>query len=186
MQKMFRNFLLAAVAGSFSFVMLAHGQDEAPSMGDVARQARQQKQNKDAQGKTAVPKAPKVITNEEIPESPEAADGGSASEGESHSESSYPSASDGAKLSAEQWKSQIRAQKQMVATLQSNIEKVNASIQFAPGNCVAGCVQWNEHQKQKQQEVERARAQLETQKKRLGSMQESARKQGYGSAVYDP
>ena len=67
-----------------------------------------------------------------------------------------------------------------------NIEKVNASIQFAPGNCVAGCVQWNEHQKQKQQEVERARAQLETQKKRLGSMQESARKQGYGSAVYDP
>jgi hypothetical protein len=185
MQKMFRNVLLVAVAGSFSLVMLAHGQDEAPSMGDVARQARQQKQGKDTQGKTTAQKAPKVITNEEIPESPEAADGAAAPQDEL-SKSSSSAGSEGAKLSAEQWKSQIRTQKEMVATLQSNIEKVNASIQFAPGNCVAGCVQWNEHQKLKQQEVERARAQLETQKKRLGSMQESARKQGYGSAVYDP
>ena len=70
--------------------------------------------------------------------------------------------------------------------MQRNIDKVNGSIQFAPGNCVAGCVQWNERQKQKQQEVERARAQQETQKKRLESMQESARKQGYGSSVYNP
>ena len=29
-------------------------------------------------------------------------------------------------------------------------------------------------------------AQLEEQKKRLDEMQESARKQGYGSSVYDP
>jgi len=89
-------------------------------------------------------------------------------------------------MSAEQWKAQIRAQKDVVASTQSNIEKVNDSIQFAPGNCVRGCVQWNERQKQKQQEVERARTQLETQKKRLESMQESARKQGYGSSVYNP
>jgi uncharacterized coiled-coil protein SlyX len=47
-------------------------------------------------------------------------------------------------------------------------------------------VQWNERQKQKQQEVERMRSQLETQKKRLQSMQESARQQGYGGTVYDP
>jgi uncharacterized protein HemX len=71
-------------------------------------------------------------------------------------------------------------------SLQSNIDKLNDSIQFAPGNCVAGCVQWNERQKQKQQEVERLRSQLETQKKRLQSMQESARQQGYGGTVYDP
>ena len=149
-------------------------------MGDVARQARQQKQNKDAPAKTA----PKVITNEEIPEHPDLSDDDASSEGQSHTAPS--TASDGAKLPAEQWKSQIKAQKDLVNSLQSDIQKVNDSIQFAPGNCVAGCVQWNERQKQKQQEVERARAQLESQKKRLSSMQESARKQGYGSSVYDP
>jgi predicted ribosome quality control (RQC) complex YloA/Tae2 family protein len=89
-------------------------------------------------------------------------------------------------MSADEWKAQIQAQKDLVSSLQSGIEKLNESIQFAPGNCVSGCVQWNERQKQKQQEVERARTQLESQKRRLESMQDSARKQGYGSSVYDP
>jgi len=146
-------------------------------MGDVARQARQQKQNNDtAQNKVAAAsKTPRVITNDEIPEHAESA---VTSEGENHAETSAASASDGAKQSPEQ--------KDLVSSLQSGIEKLNDSIQFAPGNCVAGCVQWNERQKQKQQEVERARTQLESQKKRLESMQESARRQGYGSSVYDP
>jgi division protein CdvB (Snf7/Vps24/ESCRT-III family) len=34
--------------------------------------------------------------------------------------------------------------------------------------------------------VDQMRAQLENQKKRLQDMQESARRQGYGNAVYDP
>ena len=89
-------------------------------------------------------------------------------------------------MPAEQWKSQIRAQKEAVSTLQSNIDKLQDSVQYAPANCVSGCVQWNEHQQQKQQEVDRMRAQLETQKQHLQEMQESARQQGYGSSVYDP
>jgi len=185
MQQVFRSLILfSAVAVSLG--LLAKAQDE-PSMGDVARQARQQKQNRDTQGKAApAAKTPKVITNEEIPEHLAAAEGLASSDGESHADPSSLAASDGAKLPAEQWKAQIRAQKDAVNSLQSGIQKLNDSIQFGPGNCVAGCVQWNERQKQKQQEVERARAQLETQKKHLESMQESARKQGYGSAVYDP
>jgi hypothetical protein len=47
-------------------------------------------------------------------------------------------------------------------------------------------VGWNERQREKQQRAERMQAQLEDQKKRLDDMQESARKQGYGSSVYDP
>ena len=184
MPQMCRRFLLySAVASVFAF--LAYGQDS-PSMGDVARQARQQKQSKDAQNKAAsTSKAPKVITNEEIPESPEA-EWASASEDEGHAGTSAPAPSGGAKQSAEQWKSQILAQKNLVNSLKSDIDKLNDSIQFAPGNCVAGCVQWNERQKQKQQEVERMRSQLETQKKHLQSMQESARQQGFGGTVYDP
>ena len=185
MLQTFQRCVLISGAAALS-VLLAYGQDS-PSMGDVARQARQQKQGKDAQSKAApASKTSKVITNDEIPESPEAADGASTSEDEVHGETSAPPMPGGAKQSAEQWKSQILAQKAMVSSLQSNMNKLNDSIQFAPGNCVAGCVQWNERQKQKQQEVDRMRSQLETQKKRLQSMQESARQQGYGGTVYDP
>lgn len=185
MQQTFQRCLLISAAAALS-VLLAYAQDS-PSMGDVARQARQQKQSKDAQSKAApASKSSKVITNDEIPESPEAADGASTSQDGGPAETSAPSTSGGPKQSAEQWKSQILAQKATVSSLQSNIDKLNDSIQFAPGNCVAGCVQWNERQKQKQQEVERLRSQLETQEKRLQSMQESARQQGYGGTVYDP
>jgi hypothetical protein len=185
MRHRFQRCLLLSAAAALS-VLLAYGQDS-QSMGDVARQARQQKQNKDAQSKAApASKTAKVITNDEIPESPDAADGSASSDDNGHAATSGPPAFGGAKQSAEQWKSQILAQKNVVSSLQSNIDKLNDSIQFAPGNCVAGCVHWNERQKQKQQEVERMRSQLETQKKRLQSMQESARQQGYGGTIYDP
>ena len=70
--------------------------------------------------------------------------------------------------------------------MQGQVDDLNESIRFAPANCVANCVAWNEHQKEKQQQVERMQAQLEDMKKHLDEMQESARKQGYGSSVYDP
>jgi hypothetical protein len=47
-------------------------------------------------------------------------------------------------------------------------------------------VQYNEYQLKKQQEAQRMQKQLETEKKSLGNAQESARKAGFGSAVYDP
>jgi len=99
---------------------------------------------------------------------------------------SPPATSDSAKQPAEYWKSQIEEQKSQVAALESQVAGLSESIRFAPGNCVANCVAWNEHQKEKQQQVERIQVQLEDQKKQLEEMQDSARKQGYGSAVYDP
>lgn len=186
MQHLFRKFLSCSALLCLC-VLFGFAQDT-PSMSDVARQARQQKQNKDGQSKAAtVSKTSKVITNDEIPEHVEATDGTATSEGESHRGAAHaPSVLGGAKLSAEEWKARISGQKDLVSSLQSGIDTLSDSIQFAPGNCVAGCVQWNERQKQKQQEVERARTQLDSQKKRLESMQESARKQGYGSSIYDP
>jgi len=131
-----KHILLLSAVISVSAVLA--GSQDSPSMGDVARQARQQKQNKETQGKAApADKSAKVITNDEIPEHPEAGEETSPSPGQS----AASAASDGAKMSAEQWKAQIRAQKDVVASMQSNIEKVNDSIQFAPGNCVRGCVQ---------------------------------------------
>ncbi|MGA9471858.1 MAG: hypothetical protein WBV36_05300 [Terriglobales bacterium] len=175
-----RIFLFFVVAISLGTV-IANSQDE-PSLGDLARQQRQQKQQaKAAPGKDA--KAAKVITNEELPShtaapSPSATAGGEPA--------SPPDSTGGPKVPAEQWKSQILSQKNQIASLQTQIDHLNESIHFAPANCVENCVSWNERQKQKQQQAEGMQAQLEEQKKHLDEMQESARRQGYGSSVYDP
>ena len=171
--------VLFGLAGITVSAFLAFGQDS-PSLGDAARQARQQK-SKESQKDSA--KTPKVITNEEIP-AHAVASASSGSRGQLQNTNYSPSA-DG-KISAEQFKSQIQQQKSLVSSLQSDIDKLNDSIHYAPANCVANCVQWNERQKEKQERVEQMKAQLEDQKKRLEDMQESARKQGYGSSVYDP
>jgi chromosome segregation ATPase len=160
---------------------IAYAQD-APSLGDLARQQRQQKEkSKTASSKDA--SSPKVITNEQISGHASVALIPVAASGE---KTAPPASSDSAKKSAEDWKSQIQDQKSQVAVLESQVAALSESIRFAPGNCVANCVEWNEHQKEKQQQVERMQAQLEDQKKQLEEMQDSARKQGYGSAVYDP
>ena len=95
-------------------------------------------------------------------------------------------ASESGKLPPEQWTAQILAQKSLISRLQSDADRLSESVQFTPGNCVAGCVQWNQHQEEKQRRVERMRRQLEEQKGRLQQMQDAARQQGYGSSVYDP
>ncbi|HME33974.1 MAG TPA: hypothetical protein VKF84_01960 [Candidatus Sulfotelmatobacter sp.] len=193
----------------------AYGQEDSPSLGDVARQSRLQKQQKDAQSKdasapakdaattadqnkvdqakaagavatskNASPKPSHVITNEEIPSHI----GSTLTSAKGSHPASTPdeqsSSNDGD--AAEQWKSQIQAQKGGIASLQSEIASLNDSIQYAGANCVSNCVQWNEEQKRKQDQVETMKAELVEQQKRLEDLQESARKQGFGSSVYDP
>jgi hypothetical protein len=154
---------------------------DSPSLGDLARQQRQQKEHsKPAPGKDA--KAPKVITNEEIPE--HAAPVRVLANSEEHGDS-MPAGS-GAKQPAEHWQSQIQSQKSQIASLQTEIDQINESVRFAPSNCVGRCVEWNQRQREKQEQVERMQGQLQEQKKHLEEMQDAARKQGYGSSVYDP
>jgi len=169
--------IVCLVAGT-----MAKGQDS-PSLGDLARQQRQQKeQSKTAPGKDA--KASKVVTNEEIPE--RAGPATTPAAGGQASQNSMPSPSKGAKEPPEHVKSQILAQKKQIATLQSQVDELNESIRFAPPNCVENCVGWSERQREKQQRAERMQTQLEEEKRRLEDMQDSARKQGYSSSIYDP
>jgi hypothetical protein len=174
--------VLAAIS---LFAGIVYCQDS-PSLGDVARQQRQQKEkSKAAQGKDA--KASKVITNEEIDANAGVAPAPvAAGEDRPASTSASNNSSNEVKPSAEAWTSQIRSQKSQVVSLQKQIEQIKASIKFAPANCVESCVQWNERQREKLRQAEGMQAQLEEQRKRLEAMQDSARKQGYGSAVYDP
>lgn len=184
MQNMGGRFIVWVVAMA-SFAMMVHAQ-EATSLGDAARQARHQKQQtKETQTKSGqTTKKPRVITDEDVLHSgPEENAPTAPASGSSGGISTPPAAG---KLSAEEWRSKIQAQSDSIANLQSSMDKLNQSVQFAPGNCVSGCVQWNERQMQKQQEVDRMQQELKQQQKQLEEMQEAARQQGYGSSVTDP
>ncbi len=164
---------IVAVVGVILFVVASsHGQ----SLGDVAREQRQ-KQSKDAHAER------KVVTNEDIPEREES--GSTTAVTDEHDAGPAPPASNDTHA-GEQWKSKIEAQRSSITSLQGQIDKLNSSIRFAGPNCVANCVQYNERQIAKQEQVERMQKQLDEQKHKLEDMQESARKAGLGSAVYEP
>jgi hypothetical protein len=199
-----RKLALVLLFGcALSWAGVACAQDDSPSLGDVARQARQQKQQKDAQvakesqssatsnesaqanettGKAQTPKPPKkIITNEEIPEHfgpTRAAEPGTALVASPQQSGEQPG--------ADNVKSQIVQIKNNIASLQSQIADLEQSVHYTGNNCVYGCAQWNENQQKKQQQVETMKQQLAQQQENLEHVQEMARKQGYGSSVYDP
>ncbi|HTS10197.1 MAG TPA: hypothetical protein VMP68_31835 [Candidatus Eisenbacteria bacterium] len=188
------TFALIAVA-LLSTVCL--GQDS-QSLGDVARQARAQKQAKNSASRASSdskdqdasspdgsrPKATRVITNDD---SPNATDPTPVVPKQS-SESIAPSAQahGNREEQGDNWKSQIQAQKEAIASLESQITELSNSIHYTGANCVANCEKWNENQQRKQEQVETMKAQLDEQKHHLEEMQEQARKQGFGSSIYDP
>jgi len=149
----------------------------AQSLGDVARQ------NREKQKTRSTPAVKKVITNEDIPASPAPSSDQPKVEGKKEAP---PAAAAANKLSAAEWKSQILAQKNAIATLQSQIDALNKSIYFVEANAYYNGVQYNEYQVKKQKQVAQMQQQLEEQKKRFAEMQEAARQAGMGNAVYDP
>jgi len=210
-----RTLLLLLAALALATALAA--QDDGPSLGDVARKARLQKQKeaqaqakdaqpngattakdssdspaskvpsgKDTSAKDSTAKGPrKVVTNDEIPEHvgptstlPAIVKAPGAPE--------MPPNYDPNKVPAEYWKNQIMALKASISALESEIQDVTDSIRYAGGTCAVNCVQWNERQQQKEQQVQMMTSQLTQQQKSLDALQETARKQGYSSAVYDP
>lgn len=147
------------------------------SLGDVARHTRQKQK---ARGKAAK----KVITNEDLPESPELNPGPSETVGKMVAVPS--AASHSSAQSAEQFKSTILAQKNRIANLQGEIDKLNGSIHFVEANAYVNGAQYNQHQVKKQQQVANLQTQLAEEKQKLSDMQDAAKKAGMGSAVYDP
>jgi hypothetical protein len=174
------------VAGLLALAIAASGQSssDSPSLGDLARKQRQKQQQPK---ETTKPK--KVVTNEDIPEHSDASSDPPASSGAvatdaAHDDSSAPA---GAVLQAgDQLKAAILRQKTAVADLKVQIDKVQGSIHFVEANAYRNGVEYNKLQAQKQQEVQRLQGQLEEQRKNLEQMQETARKAGFGSAVWDP
>jgi chromosome segregation ATPase len=179
------------------------------SLGDLARQVRAQKQQKATQGKDtaksgkSVSETADIIANDTSQPKPQSAAASeeaqdrakTASSPHSDSKDSDPKdskSSDSAlnpgdrEAQAANWKSQIEQQKSTIAELQQQIDQVGSSIQYAGANCVSNCEKWNEHQQHKQEQVDTMKSQLEELRHHLEEMQESARKQGFGSSVYEP
>jgi len=177
--------LPALLAGLLALTTTAPGQSssDSPSLGDLARKQRQKQQQTKETAKSK-----KVVTNEDIPEHPDSSDSPASSSpaaSEVARDDSSPPA--GAVLQAgDQLKAAILRQKTAVADLKAQIDKVQDSIHFVEANAYRNGVEYNKLQAQRQQEVQRLQSQLEEQKKNLEQMQETARKTGFGSSVWDP
>jgi hypothetical protein len=149
------------------------------SLGDAARQARQKE-------KTTTKVSKKVITNDDIPESPTPTSDSSAHESTGKADSDASSASSSTPRSAREWRSIIMAQTDRIDELQAQINKLSESIHFVTANAYANGAEYNQYQVKKQQEVKNLQKQLDEQNKKLVELQESARKDGMGAAVYEP
>lgn len=187
----------------------ARAQDDSPSLGDVARQTRQQKQKdtkpadaKDASAKSTAskdsqtsdaesPKSKHVITNDEIPSRSGPAGYRPAAQNWNPNYKQPPyyqpaynqPNSDAQKLPPQYWSQQMQAAKNNVTSLQAAIDRAN-STQY--GNCIADCVQWNLEQQRRQQQVEQMKSQLDQTQRNLEQAQDMCRQQGYGGSVCDP
>ena len=161
--------------------LAAYGQ----SLGDIARENRE-KQN--AENASAV--QPKVITNANLPKDPDADQEPAEAQSEASASSQavdHRSAQQrlAEQRAAEQWKRQILAQKNKMATLQARIDQLNASIRSAGGS-VHYDQPYSRHEARQLQRVAQIQQQLDEQKMKLDQMQEAARHAGMHSAVYDP
>jgi len=175
-----RRIFLTIFAIALLMSSAAYGQ----SLGDIAR-ANREKKTEDASAAQ-----PKVITNANLPKDPDASqEPAEAQSGASASATAADHRSTRQRLAeeraADQWKRQILAQKNKMATLQARIDQLNASIRSAGGS-VQYEGPYNRYQARQLQRVAQIQMQLDEQKMKLDQMQEAARHAGMHSAVYDP
>lgn len=189
--------VLCAVAAAFVFwsvleSVTAYGQ----SLADVARQNQQQQAARASSGTS-----PKVITNVDLPKD---ADGNKSATANGVISPPIASPSDAAsrkaasqhrladqrladrrleeQRAAEQWKRQIVAQKNKVATLQARADQFHMAMQHANGTAQTEVLP-NRYQARQFMQV---RMQLNEQKRKLDQMQDAARHAGMHTLVYDP
>ncbi len=144
------------------------------SLADAARQERQKDTAKDS----AV--APKVITNDDLTTS---APNHTIPRTKTDPYRASKADQEAARFdrNAEKAKAAILAQETRIKSLQTQIDKMRASIRY-----VETGVPLNQVQMQKQQTADHMQEQLNLEVKHLEAMQEAARRAGFGSVVYNP
>ncbi len=162
------------------------------SLGDVARENREKK----SAASSTTP--PKVITNTDLANSPDADQDSKAGPSESQAESSAAAVVSSRRAAeqraaeqraAEHWKKQILAQKDTVANLQLQVDNLKASIRFVDPNTTYDYYQGLAYNRYQARQIERLKImqlRLDQQKKKLEDMQDAARHAGMHTPVYDP
>lgn len=175
-----RKFLIALPVIVLSG-LAAHGQ----SLGDIAR-ANREKQNQTGTSATQ----PIVVTTDDLENpagtapaanSPSARPGSKAHPQTLHRVSAEQPVNERA---AAEWKRRILAEKGKIATLQAQIEQLNAAIHPAGSAQFEGPP--SRDRAKQMQRVAEIQIQLDAQKRTLAELQEEARHAGMHTAVYDP
>ena len=199
------SYVLAVTMPRFIFLLAialslgatpARAQD-GQSLGDAARQARQQKQQQATSDldlsstdphntgpNTNDPHSPKpshVVTNDEIPEHTPRV----SANAPKRPVGSTTAASKEVKHPPEYWKAQAQQLKNSMASLQRRIDVLNGSLHAVLTNSDDQPV-WNLREKEKERQLAELQAQMSDLQRRLEDTQDAARRQGYGSSVYDP
>jgi hypothetical protein len=192
------RLLILFAAGVSACAFTAFAQD-APPLGDVARQSRVEKQppaqnsstpapaSKSSSDETtsqssAQPKTSHVITNDDLPEHHAAPASAPAVQNRGNLR---PVAVYEIKRPAEYWKAQALQLKNSIAQVQRHIDNLTDSLHAVLTNSTDEPV-WNYREKERQRQITDLQAQLNDLHRRLEDTQEAARRQGYGSSVYDP
>ena len=157
----------------------------AQSLGDIARQQREK-------NKQQATTTNKVLTNDDLSISGHSDDTAPDDSQKKKTAKQKPSATaaqpdkDG-QPSAEELKTAIQDKKQAIAETQDEITKLQSTINYVQNNrnIYTNAPEYNEAQKRKEQEVNRLKGILQQQQDELKDLQDTARKAGYGSAIYD-
>jgi predicted RNase H-like nuclease (RuvC/YqgF family) len=155
----------------------------AQSLGDVARQNQQTKQDQSA---------PNVITNDDLPSDGLADEGAqprhrNAARDDSgqlaRAELQRAAKNDSA---AQAWRTKILNQKSSIDSLQAHIQNVKASIRVPLDSSGYYAAQANQRTQAKVEEIQDLQQKLQVENQKLQDLQEGARRAGFGSAVYEP
>lgn len=156
------------------------------SLGDAARENRQQQQAAQTNGAQ-----PKVITNQDL-----AKDSDDDESGDTHPPARKTNDRNAdvraaqqrqasQRAAEQQWKNKIAAQETKVADLQAHVDQLNTSLHSTTGG-VQSEGPYNRFQARQVQRLDELQFQLTEQKKKLDDMQDAARHAGMKTSVYDP
>lgn len=177
-----RKFSLAIMAALVLFLLVRDLC--AQSLGDIARQQREK-------NKQQATTTNKVLTNDDLStpgHSADAISGDSQKKPAKQKSSATAGQSDKDEPpSAEGLKAAIQDKKESIAETQDEIAKLQSTINYVQNNrnIYTNAPEYNNRQKRKEQEVSRLKGVLQQQQDELKDLQDTARKAGYGSAVYD-
>ena len=148
----------------------------AQSLADVARENRDAKATHDATGVK-----PKVITNQDLGESPEGKpELGMPPRSRTAANTTDTNISSNTQHS-EQWKKQIKEQETKIANLQARLDQIDAALR-ANRNAQGA---YNRYQTAQQDKAAQLQLEIDEQRKKLDEMEDAARHSGPRSSVYD-